>query len=124
MIIASSNAERVAGAVARLQAHKLPGEVRGEVVDAKDAAALKAFAAHVGAVDHIAWTSGDVPASVELAMASAYCSQITHPARVAPLTGEILTGLFTVRFWGPMILAQSATINAGGSFTLTGGKWV
>ena len=74
VIIASSNAERVAGAVARLQAHKLPGEVRGEVVDAKDAAALKAFAAHVGAVDHIAWTSGDVPSSPELAMAGACCS--------------------------------------------------
>ena len=41
---------------------------------------------------------------------------------MALLTGEILTGLFTVRFWGPMILAQSATINAGGSFTLTGGE--
>ncbi len=59
VIIASSNAERVAGAVARLQAHKLPGEVRGEVVDAKDAAAVKTFGERLGTVDHIAWTSGD-----------------------------------------------------------------
>ena len=66
VIIASSNAERVAGAVARLQAHALSaGEVRGEVVDAKDAGALKEFAGRVGAVDHVVWTSGDVPSPEE-----------------------------------------------------------
>ena len=65
VIIASSNAERVAGAVARLQAHAPSGEVRGEVVDAKDAGALKEFAARVGAVDHVVWTSGDVPSPEE-----------------------------------------------------------
>ena len=65
VIIASSNAERVAGAVARLQAHALSGEVHGEVVDAKDAGALKEFAERVGAVDHVVWTSGDVPSPEE-----------------------------------------------------------
>lgn len=60
VIIASSNAERVAGAVARLQAHNLPGAVRGEVLDAKDAAAVKEFGVRLGAVDHVAWTSGDM----------------------------------------------------------------
>ena len=65
VIIASSNAERVAVAVARLQSHALSGEVRGEVVDAKDAGALKEFAGRVGAVDHVAWTSGDVPSPEE-----------------------------------------------------------
>lgn len=60
VIVASSDAERVANAVKRLHTHELPGEVRGEVVNAKDAIALKAFAERIGAVDHVAWTSGDV----------------------------------------------------------------
>lgn len=60
VIIASSNAERVTSAVARLQSHKLNCEVRGEVLDAKDAAAVKQFAVGLGAIDHVAWTSGDV----------------------------------------------------------------
>ncbi len=41
VVIASSNASRVAKAVERLQSHKLPGEVRGEVLDGKDPAAIK-----------------------------------------------------------------------------------
>ncbi|KJA26774.1 hypothetical protein HYPSUDRAFT_198581 [Hypholoma sublateritium FD-334 SS-4] len=98
VIIASSNAGRVDGAATRLQAHALPGTVRGEVVEAKDASALKELAARVGAVDHVVWTSGDVP---------------------APEEG--MGDFFAVRFWGPAILAQSVKINAGGSFTLTGG---
>ena len=64
VIIASSNASRVAKAVERLQSHKLPGEVRGEVLDGKDAAAIKDFAARIGPVDHIAWTSGDLGKSL------------------------------------------------------------
>ncbi|KAH9476379.1 Short-chain dehydrogenase/reductase ucsE [Psilocybe cubensis] len=61
VIIASSNKARVEDAVARLKAHNLPGEIRGEVLDAKDSDAVKAFAVALGAVDHIVWTSGDVP---------------------------------------------------------------
>ncbi len=60
VIIASSNTERVTGAVERLKSHKLRGEVRGEVLDAKDAATVKQFAMDLGAIDHVAWTSGDV----------------------------------------------------------------
>ncbi|KJA26776.1 hypothetical protein HYPSUDRAFT_84193 [Hypholoma sublateritium FD-334 SS-4] len=96
VIIASSNADRVAGAVARLQAHKLPGEVRGEVLDAKDAAAVKKFALSLGAIDHVAWTSGDVQKLDS-------------------------TDAFSVRFWGPLILAQNATFRPGGSLTFTSG---
>lgn len=65
VIIASSNAERVAGAVARLQAHRLMGKVRGEVLDAKDSAAVKDFAIRLGASDHVARTSGDVQKPAE-----------------------------------------------------------
>lgn len=64
VIIASSNAERVAGAVKRLESHKLPGEVRGEVLDARDTTAVKEFSGRIGIVDHVAWTSGDVPHGV------------------------------------------------------------
>lgn len=60
VIIASSNSERVSSAVERLRSHKLPGEVRGEVLDATDPVSVKEFALHIGTVDHIAWTSGDV----------------------------------------------------------------
>ena len=66
VIIASSNSERVSNAVERLRSHNLPGEVRGEVLDANDAVAIKEFTARIGTVDHIAWTSGDVqPALVD-----------------------------------------------------------
>lgn len=61
VIIASSNKRRVEDAVLRLKAHNLPGEVRGEVLDAKDSNAVKAFAGGLGPVDHIIWTSGEVP---------------------------------------------------------------
>lgn len=61
VIIASSNEERVSGAVERLKAFKLPGEVRGETINAKDPASIKDFATRIGTVDHIAWTSGDTP---------------------------------------------------------------
>lgn len=60
VVIASSNADRVRNAVDRLKAHKLPGEVRGQVLDASDSAAVKDFATNIGAVDHVVWTSGDV----------------------------------------------------------------
>lgn len=64
VIIASSNESRVANALERLRSHKLPGEVRGEVLDARDAVAIKEFAAKIGVVDHVAWTSGDLPAGL------------------------------------------------------------
>ncbi|KJA26771.1 hypothetical protein HYPSUDRAFT_212924 [Hypholoma sublateritium FD-334 SS-4] len=92
VIIASSNAERVAGAVAQLQAHKLPGEVRGEVVDARDAAAPSPTLRGPAAT----WRR-DTWAAISRSRA------------------------FTTRFWGPYILAQSAKFNPGGSLTLTSG---
>jgi NAD(P)-dependent dehydrogenase (short-subunit alcohol dehydrogenase family) len=60
VIIVSSNAERVAVAVQRLEAVRLGmGKVHGEVIDATDLAALKEFVTRIGEVDHIVWTSGD-----------------------------------------------------------------
>lgn len=63
VIIASSNQVRVSEAVQRLKFHSLPGEVRGTMLDANNSAAVKAFAEELGIVDHIVWTSGDIPTS-------------------------------------------------------------
>uniref|UniRef100_A0A8H7XLS4 Short chain dehydrogenase n=1 Tax=Psilocybe cubensis TaxID=181762 RepID=A0A8H7XLS4_PSICU len=113
VIIASSNKARVEDAVARLKAHNLPGEIRGEVLDAKDSDAVKAFAVALGAVDHIVWTSGDVP-KAELGGPSG-------PFSIADSVDKG-QGLFTIRFWGPFIVAKHAKFNPGGSLTLTSGR--
>jgi hypothetical protein len=60
VIIASSNVERVNASVKKLEGANLgPGKVRGEVIDAKDQAALKEFVSNIGHMDHVVWTSGD-----------------------------------------------------------------
>ncbi|PPQ82098.1 hypothetical protein CVT25_014344 [Psilocybe cyanescens] len=105
VIIASSNQTRVNDAVERLRMHQLPGEVRGDVLDGKDSAAVKLFAEKLGAVDHIVWTSGDLPEGV-------YTSADTV---------EQGQEMFSVRFWGPFIVAKYAKFHPGGSLTLTSG---
>lgn len=62
VVIASSDHAKVERGVERLKAHKLPGEITGRVLDARDSAAVKQFGIDLGAVDHIVWTSGDNPA--------------------------------------------------------------
>ncbi|KJA26777.1 hypothetical protein HYPSUDRAFT_1030351 [Hypholoma sublateritium FD-334 SS-4] len=105
VIIATSSSERVSNAVERLRSRKLPGEVRGEVLDATDAVAVKEFALRIGVVDHIAWTSGDVsPGLVD-----------------GDLSKLDTSAAFAVRFWGPFILAQNVKFHPGGSLTLTSG---
>lgn len=63
VILASSDRAKVGRSVERLKTHKLPGEVSGQVLDAKDSTAVKQFAIDLGAVDHIVWSSGDNPAT-------------------------------------------------------------
>ncbi|PPQ79190.1 hypothetical protein CVT25_002775 [Psilocybe cyanescens] len=110
VIIASSNKSRVEDAVARLKAHKLPGKVRGEVLDAKNSEAVKVFASGLGLVDHIVWTSGDVPEAHGGGLPFSNVDSVEE--------GQ---GIFTVRFWGPFILAKHAKFHPGGSLTLTSG---
>ncbi|PPQ90792.1 hypothetical protein CVT25_012621 [Psilocybe cyanescens] len=112
VIIASSNQARVSEAVERLKSHKLPGEVRGEVLDAKDSEAVKVFADGLGTVDHIVWTSGDVPGG-----------STGQPAFPFSNVESVEQGqaVFSVRFWGPFILAKHAKFHPGGSMTLTAG---
>ncbi|PPQ94972.1 hypothetical protein CVT25_004217 [Psilocybe cyanescens] len=110
VIIASSNKSRVEDAVARLKAHKLPGEVRGQVLDAKDSEAVKVFAGGLGPVDHIVWTSGDTPKSQSGGLPYSNIESVEE--------GQ---GVFAIRFWGPFILAKHAKFHPGGSLTLTTG---
>lgn len=98
VIIASSNAERVSGAIERLRSHIHPGEIRGEVPDAKDTVAVKEFCARLGTVDHALWTSGDMPSmtdSPESIMEVSGCE-------MSRCTTYVLLPLdaFNVRFWG------------------------
>ncbi|KAF8575315.1 NAD-binding protein [Ramaria rubella] len=114
VIIASSNASRVSGAVRRLEAHISTlgpgaGKVQGEVVDATDHAALKAFVERVGEMDHIVWTSGD-----------GLIRKLDFPN----VDVEALQDAFDVRFWGPVVVAQNAKFRIGGSLTLTIGSAV
>jgi len=108
VIIASSSASRVTAAVKKLEAASLgSGKIKGEVVDVTDSAAVKEFLARIGEVDHLVFTSGDQPklgfSSVDI---------------------ESLKNVFDVRFWGPVLIAQTAKIRSGGSITLTIGTAV
>jgi NAD(P)-dependent dehydrogenase (short-subunit alcohol dehydrogenase family) len=103
VVIASSHAERVAGAVARLRG------VTGGAVDLRDEASVAGFFATLGGFDHLAITAGDWggamfagAADVDLAAAR--------------------DGL-EVRFWGALAAAKhgSRTIARDGSITLTSG---
>ncbi|KAH9475026.1 Short-chain dehydrogenase/reductase phqE [Psilocybe cubensis] len=111
VIIASSNEARVHDAVARLKSHNLPGEVHGDVVDATNSEAVKAFAGRIGTVDHIVWTSGDIPPKSGL-------NEFPFSKVETPDEGQ---AAFTVRFWGPIVLAKHAKFHPGGSLTLTSG---
>ncbi|KAH9478369.1 Short-chain dehydrogenase/reductase phqE [Psilocybe cubensis] len=107
VIIASSSQEKVDRGIQRLKAHNLPGEVKGEVVNARDSESVKQFTIGLGAVDHIVWSSGDNPGK------SLFDSTID--------TVEKGQATFEIRFWGPFVLAKHAKFNPGGSLTLTSG---
>lgn len=133
VIIASSNESRVNGAVARLKSHNFPGEVCGEFVDAKDSAEIKTFADRIGTVDHIVWTSGDIPSKSAEAhvlpftnvetpeQGQSELTQMYSIIHTKPLINLHYSDAFSVRFWGPFVLAKHAKFHPGGSLTLTSG---
>ncbi len=63
VIVVSSSASKVEGAVSRLQAiiteNKLSGRVTGDVLDASDTVKVQAYVKELGEIDHLVWTSGD-----------------------------------------------------------------
>jgi len=102
--VASSNAQNVGAAAARLG-----GGAEAAALDVTDEAAVAAFFKDAGGFDHIATTAGDWDA----------------PRRGA--LGELdlaaAAGLFRVRFWGALAVAKhgAAALPPGGSLTLTDG---
>lgn len=65
VIIGSSSAEKVKGAVKRLQADTAnsaaPGTVSGDVIDGSNSDSIKAFFEKLGEIDHLVWTCGPPP---------------------------------------------------------------
>ena len=104
MIVGSSSADKVGGAVARLGAG-----ASGNAVDVKDDASVNAFFEGVGAFDHLVFTAGDW----------------NRPGggTVADLDLATAPQAMSVRFWGALraIKRAKSTISAEGSITLTDG---
>lgn len=103
VLIASTNAEKLDAATARL------GGGETAQLDITDEAAVAAFFAGSGEIDHIVSTAGD-----------------WGKARRGPIAEMELAdakALLDVRFWGALILAKhgSARVRDGGSITLTSG---
>jgi NAD(P)-dependent dehydrogenase (short-subunit alcohol dehydrogenase family) len=101
--IASSSAEKVRAAVARL------GGGEGVPLDVADEAAVAAFFAASGGLDHIAFTAAD-------------WGQVDHAA-FADIDLAGAAELFRVRFWGALAVAKHGArrVRPGGSITLTNG---
>jgi len=103
VMIASTNAERLTAAVARL------GGATSAVLDLTEEGAVAAFFAASGRFDHVVSTAGD-----------------WGKARRGPFAEMNLddaAALFGVRFWGAAKLAKhaAAALAPGGSLTLTSG---
>ncbi|WP_037369571.1 SDR family oxidoreductase [Amycolatopsis orientalis] len=100
--IASSGKDRLDAALA-----ELPDSCDGFVTDVRDEANVSALFEHVGALDHLVYTAGDMPDQrpwTELSL------------------GDAQSG-FYVRFWGAVSAAKHAAprIRPGGSIVLTSG---
>ena len=104
VVVASSNAERVAQA-----AQRLGNAAAGERLDVTDEAGVAAFFEGAGAFDHIAFTAGDWGGPRNTALADLDLAQAT--------------AVFRVRFLGALAVAKhgAAKLPAGGSLTLTDG---
>jgi NAD(P)-dependent dehydrogenase (short-subunit alcohol dehydrogenase family) len=101
--IASRSAERVRAAVERL------GDGEGVRLDVTDEAAVEAYFATSGGLDHIAFTAAD-------------WGQVDHAA-FADIDLVGAAELFRVRFWGALAVAKHGAkrVRPGGSITLTNG---
>jgi NAD(P)-dependent dehydrogenase (short-subunit alcohol dehydrogenase family) len=103
VVIASSGAEKLRGAVDRL------GGAEGVRLDVTDEAAVQAFFAGCEGFDHIAFTAAD-------------WGQVDHSA-FADIDLAAAASLFRVRFWGALAVAKHGAkhVTPGGSITLTNG---
>jgi len=103
VVLASSDAGKVAAAAARL-----PG-AQGLAIDVTDEVAVAAALAGLGGFHHLAFTAGDWGGP--------------RRAPLAELDLEAARGVFAVRFWGALAVVKHAhgQIAPGGSITLTDG---
>ncbi|MGB8366172.1 MAG: SDR family oxidoreductase [Rhizomicrobium sp.] len=101
--IASSSAEKLRGAVARLDG------ADGVCLDVTEETAVQSFFATSGAFDHIAFTAAD-------------WGQVDHSS-FTDIDLAAAAKLFQVRFWGALAVAKHGAkcIVPGGSITLTNG---
>jgi NAD(P)-dependent dehydrogenase (short-subunit alcohol dehydrogenase family) len=104
VVIASTNAEKVAAA-----AKKLGAKASGTTLDVKDEKQIEKFFSENGNFDHIAFTAGDF-----------------LPSTFGPLVDmnfEEAAKVLAVRFWGALAVAKHASkiLPAGGSITVTNG---
>jgi len=102
VVVASSNPQRVADAVARLG-----NQAQGEVVDLSDESQMRALFERLGAFDHLVFTAGE-------------------SLQIAPLASMAVADakrFLDVRFWGAFMAAKygSPHIRPGGSIVLTNG---
>jgi NAD(P)-dependent dehydrogenase (short-subunit alcohol dehydrogenase family) len=104
LVVASSNAERVAAA-----AQRLGNAARGERIDVTDEASVEAFFQAVGAFDHIVYTAGDWGGFRNVSLGDLDLSRATDA--------------FRVRFLGALAVAKhgATKLAPGGSLTLTDG---
>jgi NAD(P)-dependent dehydrogenase (short-subunit alcohol dehydrogenase family) len=102
VVIASTNAARVAEAAASIGA-------TGAVINVKDEEGVAAYFAQSGGFDHIVTTAGDWGG--------------VRGRGLADLDLVAARAAFDVRFWGAMALAKhgAAVLCDGGSFTMTDG---
>jgi NAD(P)-dependent dehydrogenase (short-subunit alcohol dehydrogenase family) len=105
VVIGSSSADRVDGAVARL------GQgASGSAVDVREEASVAAFFDRVGEIDHLVFTAGDWGPHLA-------------PSPRDKLSASLATKGLEVRFFGPLLGIQHAQVrlSAKGSITLTDG---
>lgn len=105
VVIASSNAENVAAAAARLGSG-----AEGRPLDARDPDAIATFFEGLGPIDHLTYTAGDWGAG-------------RHFTAQMDLDPEAAAALLQVRFWGAKTAAARASrhMAEGGSITFTSG---
>lgn len=102
VIVGSSNPERIESALEQIR-----GKVKGLVIDARDSDSVRRFFEQAGELDHVVATLG----------------VSFNPAPVAELQRSAAQELYDVKYWGQVLIAQSAArhLSSNGSITLTSG---
>lgn len=102
VVVASSSADRVDHAVARL-----PTGTTGHVVDVSREDHIRGFFERVGAFDHLVYTAGET----------------LHLEPLATTDLDAARQFWNIRFWGAFVAAKlgSPRINPGGSIVLSSG---